>query len=322
MNDLLSEYNLLLTSAKKISLEAYLQSRGLFPVKTTGNRLWYFSPFNEEKTPSFVLYTTSNTFVDYSSGIKGDIVDFICEYDKLSFTDALDSVFKGKLLPIQNKIKKKPKDNSIFKNFNWSSFVTHNIEEIELINKYALSRGITEKYQPCFLHANENDSLVKKLAMGFIHKDEDLDICGIKFRFIEGIHQRFSSRGRLCYYYLNGGDEYIDERLFITESETSSNSLHMILKQNALFKYHILCVGGSTNYPTKIPEVLNHIENKYVIIDFDGGKQYNEKIKIFSNFGKPIDLKYEKGIDINYLYLNQRENEIITELSKYGMVFV
>ena len=46
--------------AKSISLEDYLQRMGFTPVKQHGDSIWYWSPFREEKTPSFKVSESRN----------------------------------------------------------------------------------------------------------------------------------------------------------------------------------------------------------------------------------------------------------------------
>lgn len=328
--DIFSEHALLLNAAKKISFEDYLQSRGLFPAKKGYGKLWYYSPFNEEKTPSFCLYESKNRFIDYSSGNKGDIVDFITEYDNLSFPDALHSLFKGSLMPINAKIKKEPKRVNTFKEKDLEKWITSDPKECNLIKKYAESRGIKCNYVPCKFyhidHDNPSKGFLDELSLGFIHYNEEDEICGIKFRFISPkTKQRFSSRGQLRFHHLPSID--IDpskiDLLFITESETSSNSLYEILSEcGCVNNFHILCIGGSWDIPNRLPEGFENIKTKKIIIDYDGGKNnYDQKILELSKFGEEIRLPFDKGEDINYLYVNGRKNEILAILRENGIVF-
>jgi len=46
--------------AKNIALEDYLRHMGYNPVKQQGDSIWYYSPFREEKTPSFKVSASRN----------------------------------------------------------------------------------------------------------------------------------------------------------------------------------------------------------------------------------------------------------------------
>lgn len=58
-------------------------------LKKQGNHWLGLSPFNDEKTPSFVVYPDTNTFKDFSSGEWGKPLDFIIKHEKLEFKEAI-----------------------------------------------------------------------------------------------------------------------------------------------------------------------------------------------------------------------------------------
>lgn len=72
---------------KQIPIDGYLSSIGIEPVKT-GNQLVYYSPFSNEKTPSFYVSLKKNLFNDYSSGNGGSIIDLVMLLEQCSFTEA------------------------------------------------------------------------------------------------------------------------------------------------------------------------------------------------------------------------------------------
>jgi DNA primase len=49
------------------------------------------SPLRQEKNPSFIIYQQMDSFifVDFGVGVKGDIINFICEYHKAPLKEAL-----------------------------------------------------------------------------------------------------------------------------------------------------------------------------------------------------------------------------------------
>lgn len=65
--------------AKQIPLQDYFTLLGFKPSHSRGNDIWYFSPFHDEKTPSFKLNTQLNTWYDFSIGKGGNIIDFTIE---------------------------------------------------------------------------------------------------------------------------------------------------------------------------------------------------------------------------------------------------
>jgi DNA primase len=72
---------------KQIPIIGYLANIGIEPVET-GNQYKYYSPFTNEKTPSFYVSLKKNLFNDYSSGKGGSIIDLVMLLEKCSFTEA------------------------------------------------------------------------------------------------------------------------------------------------------------------------------------------------------------------------------------------
>ncbi|MVM29304.1 hypothetical protein GO755_04610 [Spirosoma sp. HMF4905] len=76
---------------KTIPITEYLSQQGLQPVKTNGAELVYYSPKNEEHTPSFFVNPQKNVFHDFSGlGEQGDIIRLIQYITGCSFMQAID----------------------------------------------------------------------------------------------------------------------------------------------------------------------------------------------------------------------------------------
>ncbi len=58
-------------------------------MKRVGHNYRAKSPFSEERTPSFFVFPKNQNFKDFSSGKQGSAIDFLMEYDGLSYVDAL-----------------------------------------------------------------------------------------------------------------------------------------------------------------------------------------------------------------------------------------
>jgi len=75
---------------KAIPITHYLSEQGLQPVKANGAELIYYSPKNEEYTPSFFVNPQKNVFHDYSGvGEQGDIIRLIQYINGCSFMEAI-----------------------------------------------------------------------------------------------------------------------------------------------------------------------------------------------------------------------------------------
>lgn len=302
-----------INSVKKLSITEYLKGRGLYPAEREGKKLTSFSsPFSSDSSPSFYVYEDQNTFHDYSTGYGGDIISLVQKLDDVSFKEAVLSICKGDLLPIVSDIDVKKKDKSSTKGFSPDRYLARNKEDQLKINEYAKSRRITSNYRHAKMPVNVDGEWKSKLGLMFVHHDEDLDVCGIKVRFIDNEDGRFTARGRLMFYILENKTKSNEEtKLFLVESETSANSLYEILKerdQSAI----VLSIGGVGTNVVKIPDVYDDIKDRYVIIDYDGNDDlYKERLERFKGLGEPVKLELKKDEDINSLYILKDYDDIL-----------
>lgn len=78
--------------AKTISMSSFLAALGYSPARTGSqpDEFWYYSPFREEKTPSFKL-KADHIWYDHGIGEGGTIIDFVKQYRKTeSISEVLD----------------------------------------------------------------------------------------------------------------------------------------------------------------------------------------------------------------------------------------
>lgn len=59
-------------------------------LRPAGSNFKALSPFQQEKTPSFMVSPSLQIFKDFSSGKGGDLISFIQEFERLSFREALE----------------------------------------------------------------------------------------------------------------------------------------------------------------------------------------------------------------------------------------
>ena len=63
-------------------------------LKKTGANYKGLSPFNDEKTPSFVVSPSKEIWKDFSSGKGGNLVSFLMEHEQFSYPEALTYLAK------------------------------------------------------------------------------------------------------------------------------------------------------------------------------------------------------------------------------------
>ena len=75
--------------ANQIDMVDYLNALGYQPQKIRGNDYWYYSPFREEKKPSFKVNKSKNVWYDHGAGKGGKLVDFVIEFYHCNVSEAL-----------------------------------------------------------------------------------------------------------------------------------------------------------------------------------------------------------------------------------------
>lgn len=74
--------------ANKISMNDFLRKHNLKYVRKSGQTTFYFSPFRNEKDPSFIV-NGQNKWHDFGTGEHGDIIDFVMKWQNCNKSQAL-----------------------------------------------------------------------------------------------------------------------------------------------------------------------------------------------------------------------------------------
>lgn len=72
--------------AKTVPIENFYQGQ----LRGSGTRFAGKCPFHEEKTPSFFIYSNTNTFNCFGCGKNGDVIDFLMLTREISFNEVLE----------------------------------------------------------------------------------------------------------------------------------------------------------------------------------------------------------------------------------------
>ena len=99
--------------AKDKDMVEYLFSLGYEPESETGSMVRYYSPFRNEGVPSFVVSKKRNTFFDFGTRDRGDLLDFVMQHEKVNLPRALDIILKGTSVASHTFDREKAKDPSI-----------------------------------------------------------------------------------------------------------------------------------------------------------------------------------------------------------------
>ena len=279
----------------KYSLFDYLDNIGL-NYKPSGNKRIYYSLFNDERTPSMMV-DPNGRFYDFSSGEYGDAIDLVTKTNNISYKEAVRMLDGKGVSPARIEYTSPKKTRRRFQ----SSLYTNNVEleERRIIYSYASSRKIHCWFLPSvFTYKGRRIP-----AMGFPHVDENGDIVGLKMRSCIEDSPRWRFQGNQGYYIIENITDNEPE-LWISESETSSNSLaSYLLSGNTSF---VVISFGSVSSLLSIPSKYEYITNRKVVIDYDGSEElYKKRIEKYKKLNcKEVKLVLPKGDDINTLYVN------------------
>lgn len=80
INDLLARVDIYEVIAPRVEL------------KRAGREWRGLSPFNDERTPSFFVNQAKQMFFDFSSGVNGNAIRFLMEYERLDFVEAIEEL--------------------------------------------------------------------------------------------------------------------------------------------------------------------------------------------------------------------------------------
>ena len=79
-----------MNSNVQVDLAALVRSKGIELKKHGSKDLCGLSPFTDEKTPSFIVTPGKNLWHCMSSGKGGSVIDFVMQYDGVSFREAVE----------------------------------------------------------------------------------------------------------------------------------------------------------------------------------------------------------------------------------------
>ncbi len=141
--------------AKEIPLEDFMNKIGYNPVKQERNLLVYYSPFRQEKTPSFKVNLANNTFHDYGNGASGKIIELLINLYSDSVKEALarlDNMY-GYQKQTSNKILSQPIRKKVIYKEKIKEIQVQKIEELQnpLLIQYLKSRCIDIKTAKLYL---------------------------------------------------------------------------------------------------------------------------------------------------------------------------
>ena len=236
-------------------------------LKKTGANYKGFSPFKEERTPSFVVSPTKNIFKDFSTGIGGNAISFYMKINNITFYEAVEELSEKYNVPIKklNISKKNSLQNEKYYEIMREAqrIFSENILKSEQALKYMENRGFSleeiKKYGIGFSF-DTWDSLLNALKEKVYSEDDMLELGLVRKNDRGNVFDYF--RNRIMFPILNengfvvgfGGRILVDKKTeftgpkYLNSSESiifdkSSNLYGLYLSKNSKKDYFICCEG-------------------------------------------------------------------------------
>jgi DNA primase len=128
-------------------------------LKKRGKNYFGLSPFRSETKPSFSVAPDKNMWYDFGSGQGGNAVQFLIEYEKISFSEAIRSLAEKHNIEI---IEVGDEQQS---NLYDQLYEIHNLANLFFINNLSSKKGI--KAKSYMVDRFFDDAIIKKFSIGF-----------------------------------------------------------------------------------------------------------------------------------------------------------
>ena len=128
-------------------------------LKKRGKNYFGLSPFRSETKPSFSVAPDKNMWYDFGSGQGGNAVQFIIEYEKISFSEAIRSLAEKHNIEI---IEVGDEQQS---NLYDQLYEIHNLANLFFINNLSSKKGI--KAKSYMKDRFFDDTIIKNFSIGF-----------------------------------------------------------------------------------------------------------------------------------------------------------
>ncbi|MDG1055444.1 MAG: DNA primase [Schleiferiaceae bacterium] len=180
-------------------------------LKKSGSNLKGLSPFNNEKSPSFMVSPAKQIFKDFSSGKGGNVVTFLMELEQMSYPEALRWIAKKYNIEIPEERPQTPEEIAAGNlkegvylisdvAAKWYAEQLHETDQGKAIGlSYFKERGFTDETIKKFhLGYNpEQSAAFADYALANSYSDQALESSGISMRNERGWYDRF--RGRVMF---------------------------------------------------------------------------------------------------------------------------
>lgn len=258
-------YDVILDIQRKVNIVDIISE--YLPLEQKGKNYFAICPFHDDHNPSMSVSPEKQIYTCFVCGASGNVFNFVMEYEKISFTEAVAKVASkaGITLNVSTSSPKKKIDDKYEKYYKMfdvvNKYYQNNIKSvygksaIEYLNKRSITDDIIKEFE---IGLSMNDNNLNKLLSkkGYdVNELVDIGLCGKKDKFTYDI---FRNRIMFPLYNLTGQVVGFSGRIYNGEDE----SKYVNSKESVIFKKGMLLY----NYH----RALNHAREKHQIIVVEG----------------------------------------------------
>lgn len=222
--------------------------RDYVPLTQRGKNYFGICPFHDDHNPSMSVSPEKGVYKCFVCGNAGNVFNFVMEYEKVSFYEAVKIVADkiGVSIDISTSKKENTKKSPLYDIYNISyKFYQNNLNTVygKEAKKYLLNRKIDEDVIKNFnigLSLSDSELCNALKAKGF--KDDDIVSSGVAVQNGNNIYDIYKNRIMFPLYDLEGNVVGFSGRIYNQKSESKYINIketEIFKKGELLYNYHI-----------------------------------------------------------------------------------
>ena len=222
--------------------------RDYVPLIQRGKNYFGICPFHDDHNPSMSVSPEKGVYKCFVCGNAGNVFNFVMEYDKVSFYEAVKIVADkiGVSIDISTSKKENTKKSPLYDIYNIAyKFYQNNLNTVygKEAKKYLLNRKIDEDVIKNFnigLSLSDSELCNALKAKGF--KDDDIVSSGVASQNGNNIYDIYKNRIMFPLYDLEGNVVGFSGRIYNQKSESkyiNTKETEIFKKGELLYNYHI-----------------------------------------------------------------------------------
>ena len=222
--------------------------RDYVPLTQRGKNYFGICPFHDDHNPSMSVSPEKGVYKCFVCGNAGNVFNFVMEYEKVSFYEAVKIVADkiGVSIDISTSKKENTKKSPLYDIYNISyKFYQNNLNTVygKEAKKYLLNRKIDEDVIKNFnigLSLSDSELCNALKAKGF--KDDDIVSSGVAVQKGNNIYDIYKNRIMFPLYDLEGNVVGFSGRIYNQKSESkyiNTKETEIFKKGELLYNYHI-----------------------------------------------------------------------------------